>query len=57
MNIPLKKAQQDWLDAQVAAGRFASLADALAVAVARLQADDGVDDEWTRPPSCQSALR
>jgi Arc/MetJ-type ribon-helix-helix transcriptional regulator len=49
MNIPLQPAQEDWLKAQVAAGRFASLEDAVASAVAGLQAQDAIDDSWARP--------
>lgn len=49
MNIPLPPAQEDWLKAQVAAGRFASLEDAIASAVAGLQAQDAIDDAWAKP--------
>ena len=49
MNIPLPPAQEDWLKAQVAAGRFASLEEAVASAVARLQAQDAIDDSWAKP--------
>ena len=50
MNIALEKAQQDWIDAQVAAGRFTSQHEAIALAVARLQADEATgDDTWVRP--------
>ena len=49
MNIPLKRAHQQWLDAQVAAGRFGSLEEAIEAAVARLQAEDAVDDHWAKP--------
>lgn len=49
MNIPLPPAQEDWLKAQVAAGRFASLEDAIASAVAGLQVQDAIDDAWARP--------
>ncbi len=49
MNIPLPPAQEDWLKAQVAAGRFASLEDAIASAVAGLQAQDAIDDTWAKP--------
>jgi antitoxin ParD1/3/4 len=48
MQIRLTKEHEDWLRAQVAAGRFASLDDAIAEAVAGLRGDD---DElaWARP--------
>jgi len=49
MNIPLPPAQEDWLKEQVAAGRFASLEEAVANAVAQLQAQDAVDDGWAKP--------
>ena len=49
MNIPLLPSQEDWLKAQVAAGRFASLEDAVASAVAGLQAQDAIDDTWAKP--------
>ena len=49
MNIPLPRAQIEWLEAQVAAGRFASLEEAVASAVARLQAHDTIDDAWAKP--------
>jgi Arc/MetJ-type ribon-helix-helix transcriptional regulator len=49
MNIPLPRAQIEWLEAQVAAGRFASLEEALASAVARLQVLDTLDDAWAKP--------
>ena len=49
MNIPLKHEQQRWLDAQVATGRFASVEEAVEAAVARLQAEERVDDLWAKP--------
>ena len=49
MNVPLSPAQIDWLQAQVAAGRFTSLEEAVASAVARLQAHDAIDDAWAKP--------
>jgi Arc/MetJ-type ribon-helix-helix transcriptional regulator len=49
MNIPLLPAQEEWLRNQVAAGRFASLEEALASAVASLQAQDAIDDNWAKP--------
>jgi Arc/MetJ-type ribon-helix-helix transcriptional regulator len=49
MNIPLPPAQEDWLKEQVAAGRFASLEEAVTNAVAQLQAQDAVDDGWAKP--------
>jgi antitoxin ParD1/3/4 len=49
MNIPLPPDQEDWLKAQVAAGRFASLEEAIASAVAGLQAQEALDDTWAKP--------
>jgi Arc/MetJ-type ribon-helix-helix transcriptional regulator len=49
MNIPLLPAQEGWLRDQVAAGRFASIEEAVASAVASLQAQDATDDSWARP--------
>ena len=49
MNIPIPQSKEDWLKAQVAAGRFASLTEAIEAAVSRLQADDAVDDRWVKP--------
>jgi Arc/MetJ-type ribon-helix-helix transcriptional regulator len=49
MNIPLPREQEDWLKAQVAAGRFASLEEAIASAVAGLQAQEAIDDNWAKP--------
>ncbi len=49
MNIPLPPDQEDWLRAQVAAGRFTSLEDAIASAVAGLRAQEVIDDAWAKP--------
>jgi Arc/MetJ-type ribon-helix-helix transcriptional regulator len=49
MTIQLSPAQQRWLEAQVAAGRFASLEQAVAVAVAELMATDEDDLAWAKP--------
>ena len=49
MNIPLPESQIDWLRAQVAAGRFASLEEAVASAIAGLQVQDVIDDAWAKP--------
>jgi Arc/MetJ-type ribon-helix-helix transcriptional regulator len=49
MKIPLPPAQAEWLKAQVAAGRFTSLEDGIASAVAELQAQDSIDDGWAKP--------
>ena len=49
MNIPLPPDQEHWLKAQVAAGRFASLEEALSSAVAGLRAQDAIDDSWAKP--------
>ncbi len=49
MNITLPAAQQKWLEAEVAAGRFESIDDALATAVAELMSIDADDLAWARP--------
>jgi antitoxin ParD1/3/4 len=49
MNIPLRPDQEDWLKAQVAGGRFTSLEEAVASAVAGLRAQEAVDDAWAQP--------
>jgi antitoxin ParD1/3/4 len=49
MNITLPPEQQEWLEAQVAAGQFASIDQALAVAVADLMAIQEDDLEWAKP--------
>ena len=49
MTITLRPAQQKWLEEQVAAGRFPSVDDAVAIAIAEFieAADD--DLAWARP--------
>ena len=47
MNLQLTKEQEDWLRGQVAAGRFASLEEAIAEAVDNLKSDD--DLSWAKP--------
>jgi antitoxin ParD1/3/4 len=49
MTITLTPEQQAWLKAQVAAGRFPSVEDAVRVAVADLMAIDTSDLSWTKP--------
>jgi Arc/MetJ-type ribon-helix-helix transcriptional regulator len=49
MTIQLSPEQEQWLKAQVAAGHFASLEQALAVAVADLMATVDDDLDWARP--------
>jgi Arc/MetJ-type ribon-helix-helix transcriptional regulator len=49
MNIRLPADQQKWLEEQVASGRFGSVEDAVAAAVADLMAADGGDLAWARP--------
>jgi len=49
MNISLPPEQQKWLEAQVAAGRFASIDEALAIAVADMMAIESDDLAWARP--------
>jgi len=49
MNITLPSEQQKWLEAEIAAGRFDSIDDAVAAAVAELMSVDGDDLAWARP--------
>ena len=49
MTIQLSPEQQRWLEAQVAAGHFASLEQAVAVAVADLMAAAPDDLDWAKP--------
>jgi antitoxin ParD1/3/4 len=50
MNVTLPEDQQKWLEAEVAAGRFASVDEAVAAAVAGLMA--GGDGHLTWAKSC-----
>jgi antitoxin ParD1/3/4 len=49
MNVTLPSEQQKWLEAEVAAGRFGSIDDALAAAVAELMSIDADDLAWAKP--------
>jgi len=49
MNVFLPAEQQKWLEAQVAAGHFASIDEALAAAVADMMAIDRDDLAWAKP--------
>ena len=49
MTIQLSPEQQRWLEAQVEAGHFASLEQAVAVAIADLMAAAEDDLEWAKP--------
>jgi antitoxin ParD1/3/4 len=49
MNISLPREQQEWLEAEVAAGHFSSIDEALAVAVAELKALQEDDLAWAKP--------
>lgn len=49
MNITLPPEQQKWLEAEVAAGRFQSIEDAVAAAVAELMSIRDDDLAWARP--------
>jgi antitoxin ParD1/3/4 len=49
MNVTLPPDQQKWLEAQVAAGAFASVDEALATAVADLMSIHRDDLAWARP--------
>ena len=49
MNIKLPQEQQKWLEAEVAAGRLASIEAALAATVADLMAAEDGDFAWAKP--------
>jgi antitoxin ParD1/3/4 len=49
MTIQLSPEQQRWLEDQVKAGHFASLEQAVAVAIADLMATVDDDLEWAKP--------
>ena len=49
MNISLPVEQQEWLEAEVAAGRFSSIDEALTLAVADLKALMEDDLAWAKP--------
>src|SRR5947208_15824849 len=49
MNIRLSPEQQQWLEEQVAAGRFSSVDDAIATAVADLMTGEDGDLTWAAP--------
>ena len=49
MTVQLSPEQQRWLEAQVKAGHFASLEQAVAVAIADLMATVDDDLEWAKP--------
>ena len=49
MNITLPPNQRKWLEAEVAAGRFASIEEALAVAVSGLMELETDDLAWAKP--------
>lgn len=49
MNVTLPPEQQEWLEAQVTAGHFSSINEALAVAVAGFMALDSNDLTWAKP--------
>lgn len=49
MTIQLTAAQSAWIEAQVAAGRFTSAQEAVAAAMARLESEASLDDDWAKP--------
>ena len=49
MNISLPKEQLEWLEAEVAAGHFSSIDEALTIAVAELKAVQDDDLVWAKP--------
>ena len=46
MTIQLTAEQSHWIEAQVKAGRFSSVEEAVAAAVARLQTEESLDESW-----------
>ena len=54
MNVSLPKEQLEWLEAQVAAGHFASIDEALAIAVADLALSE---DDLARAKPCVEEAR
>jgi Arc/MetJ-type ribon-helix-helix transcriptional regulator len=49
MTVTLTPDQQNWLEAQVAAGHFTSIEDAIRIAVADLKAANSEDLDWAKP--------
>jgi antitoxin ParD1/3/4 len=49
MNILLPKEQLEWLEAEVAAGHFSSIDEALTIAVAELKALQDDNLAWAKP--------
>ena len=49
MNISLPKEQLEWLEAEVAAGHFSSIDEALSLAVAELKSLHVNDLAWAKP--------
>jgi|EndMetStandDraft_7_1072992.scaffolds.fasta_scaffold280274_2 antitoxin ParD1/3/4 len=49
MKIDLPADQQKWLEAEVAAGRFASVGEAVEMAIAGLMIDEDDDLSWAKP--------
>ena len=49
MSVQLSPEQQRWLEAQVAAGQFSSLEEAVAVAISDLMTTSEDDLEWAKP--------
>jgi len=49
MNISLPREQQEWLEAEVAAGHFSSVQEAVILAVAELKALSEDDLAWAKP--------
>lgn len=49
MNVAFSSQQLDWLKSEVDAGRFESIDEAIAVAVADLKAISSRDLDWTKP--------
>jgi antitoxin ParD1/3/4 len=49
MNVSLPREQLEWLEAEVAAGHFSSIDEALAVAVADLRSIVDDDLAWAKP--------
>ena len=57
MNISLPKEQLEWLEAEVAAGHFSSIDEALSLAVAELKSLHENDLAWAKLDSRIEGLR
>lgn len=49
MKIDLPSDQKQWLEAEIASGRFASIGEAVEMAIAGLMIDEADDLSWAKP--------